>query len=318
MVDRLLQLLEACVEGNAWVVSAILDEGVDVDIADDDEVTALQVASANGHEHLVRLLIMKGAALDKANSSGWTPLLQAARHGHTAIVALLLQNQADINAITNLGANAMVLASRGAHLQTCQLLEDYGIDLSFPNGAVDGSTCEFTSVMVAALHGHDNIVRHLVDRSNDVNYRTPTLGVSSLMFAALNGHMTTAQILVERGADPNLTNVNGDTALEIAMVRQRREVQNYLDRKTTRKPRAGEPDYCPPIICSIFRQWKIIQWHLIRFRHLHLMYYNTSAFDTVHLMQYLHLIQCNSLHLIQYNTSEFDIANFHGSKLGKQ
>lgn len=239
MVDHVRQLLEACVDGNSWIVSAILDEGVDVDSSDDDEVTALQVASANGHEHLVHLLIMKGATIDKANSAGWTPLLQAARHGHSGIVALLLQNQADINAMTNLGVNAMLLAARGGHLQTCRLLEDCGIDQSFPNSTVDGSNCEFTTAMVASLHGHDNIVRHLLDRGNDVNYRTPTLGTSSLMFAAMNGHMTTAQILIERGADPNLSNINDDTALAIAVMSECREVQAYLDRKTSKKTRTG-------------------------------------------------------------------------------
>lgn len=219
-----------------------------MDSSDDDEVTALQVASANGHEHLVHLLIMKGATIDKANSAGWTPLLQAARHGHSHIVALLLQNQADINARTNLGVNAMLLAARGGHLQTCRLLEDCRIDQSFPNSAVDGSNCEFTTAMVAAFHGHDNIVRHLLDRGNDVNYRTPTLGTSSLMFAAMNGHMTTAQILIERGADPNLSNINDDTALAIAVMSECREVQAYLDRKTTKKTRTAYQDIRPSII----------------------------------------------------------------------
>lgn len=60
------------------------------------------------------------------------------------------------------------------------------------------------------------------------------------MFAALSGHMTTAQMLVERGADPNMTNINGHTALEIARLRGQREVQGYLDRKTTHRNNTGE------------------------------------------------------------------------------
>lgn len=106
-----------------------------------------------------------------------------------------------------------------------------------PGLASVGSTCcEFTPLMEAALHGHDSIVRYLLDRGLDVNYRMPSTGVSALMLAALNGHMTTAQILIEREANPDLTNVNGHTALEIATIRGKREVRGYLDRKTTNKP----------------------------------------------------------------------------------
>ena len=57
------------------------------------------------------------------------------------------------------------------------------------------------------------------------------------MIAALNGHMTTAQIIIEKGGDPNMTNVCGKTALEIATIRDKREVRGYLDRKTTNKPK---------------------------------------------------------------------------------
>ena len=240
-MDRLHQLFEACVQGNVNVVTAILDEGLDVDSADNDDVTALQIASANAHENLVRLLIMRGAALDKSNSYGWTPLLHAARHGHTAIVSLLLQNQADKNARTKLGANAMMLAARGGHILTCRLLNDEKIDTSLTGGvAACSSTCDFSAVMVASLHGHDAVVRYLLDQGDGVNYQSPLLGVDALMLASLNGHMTTAQILIERGADPNLTDINGHTPLEVAMLRGQRELQGYLDRKTTIKPKAGE------------------------------------------------------------------------------
>ena len=87
------------------------------------------------------------------------------------------------------------------------------------------------------------MVRHLLDRGYDVNYRTPSTGVNCLMLAALNGHMTTSQILVETGANPNNTNVNGHTPLEIASISGKREVKGYLDRKTSNKPRLGKYIY---------------------------------------------------------------------------
>ncbi|KAK2164054.1 hypothetical protein LSH36_69g01014 [Paralvinella palmiformis] len=240
-MDHTGHLLRACEEGNISIVTNVLDKGTDVNVTDVDDCTPLQVASANGQEHVVRLLLMRGAALDQANSFGWTPLLLAARHGHVSVVELLLQNQADLNAKTKLGANAITLAARGGHLQTCKLLIEAGVDLN-PSTGIGNSSCEFTPLMVAAHHGHDSVVRCLLDRGCDINHRTPSMGINALMLAALNGYMTTSQILVERGADPNLTNINDHTPLQVATAAGKDEVQGYLDRKTTNKKNVVQED----------------------------------------------------------------------------
>lgn len=121
-MDRMRDFLEACAQDNVAVVKSFLEQNLNVDWADEDDVTGLQMAAANGAISAVRELVIRGAALDKPNCAGWTPLLHAARHGHTAVVALLLQNQSDINACTDLGVNAMVLAAYGGHLATCRLV----------------------------------------------------------------------------------------------------------------------------------------------------------------------------------------------------
>ncbi|KAH9515488.1 Ankyrin repeat and SAM domain-containing protein 6 [Bulinus truncatus] len=243
-MERNRQLYSACEQGDIDCVQASLDKGSEVDcLLDDEENTALQVAAANGNEQVIRLLIKRGAGLDKANIFGWTPLLQAARYGHTNIVALLHQHQADINAKTRYGASAMTLAAKGGHVQTVKFLIESGLDM---NDVGDG--CEFTPLLVAAQHGHDAVLRVLLDRGCDVNFSTPSTGLTPLMTAALNGHMTTAQIIIERGGDPNTINVCDKTALEIATIRDKREVRGYLDRKTTNKPKMSLDDIKPDII----------------------------------------------------------------------
>ena len=200
--------------------------------------TYFQTAAANGHDHVVRLLLMRGAALNKANSYGWTPLMHASRNGHANVVATLLQQrQADINAVTGLGASALTFAARGGHIQVVRQLVEAGIELTSSGGA---NECDFTPLLAAALYGHDAVLRFLLDRGCDVNFRTSTSGLTPLMVAALNGHMKTAQILVERGADPNVTNADNRTALDIASMRMKREVAAYLERKTTNKPERGK------------------------------------------------------------------------------
>ena len=44
--DVVRQLLSACEEGNVSVVQGLLDQGVDVDVGDDNEVTPLQVGAS--------------------------------------------------------------------------------------------------------------------------------------------------------------------------------------------------------------------------------------------------------------------------------
>ena len=95
--------------------------------------------------------------------------------------------------------------------------------------------------MCAAQHGHDDVVRYLMDNRADVKYRAPSTGINALMLAALNGHMTTAQMLVERGADPDHTDINGNTPLSIAISNDKREVRGYLERKTRNTPKQRMP-----------------------------------------------------------------------------
>lgn len=247
VMERSRQLHCACEQGDTGCVQALLEQGCEVDcLLDDDENTPLQVAAANGNEQVVRLLIMRGAGLDKANLFGWTPLLQAARFGHNSIVGLLSQHQADVHARTRYGSNALSLAAKGGHLQTVKLLIELGLD---PSGFMAGGDgCEFLPTLAAAQCGHDAVLRVLLDRGCDVNFYTPSSGLTPLMIAALNGHMTTAQIIIEKGGDPNMVNVCGKTALEIASIRDKREVKGYLDRKTTNKPKTSPDDRKPDII----------------------------------------------------------------------
>ncbi|GFS05851.1 ankyrin repeat and SAM domain-containing protein 6 [Elysia marginata] len=246
-MERNRQLHCACEQGDTDCVQVLLEQGCEVDcLLDDEENTPLQVAAANGNEQVVRLLIMRGAGLDKANLFGWTPLLQAARYGHSSVVGLLSQHQADLHARTRYGSSALTLAAKGGHLQTVRLLIELGLD---PSGFMTGGDgCEFLPMLAAAQCGHDAVLRVLLDRGCDVNFYTPSSGLTPLMIAALNGHMTTAQIIIEKGGDPNMTNVCGKTALEVASVRDKREVKGYLDRKTTNKPKTSPDDRKPDII----------------------------------------------------------------------
>ncbi|RMX58040.1 hypothetical protein pdam_00013425 [Pocillopora damicornis] len=233
MDPQINRLLLSAEQGNLGVVSALLEKSIHVDSADDEGVNALHTASANGDEKVVRLLLSRGASLEARTIYGWTALMLAAYYGHYMVCWILIQNKSDLYARNELGSTALDCAVRSGHVQIAGLL----IEAGQVNGQVEGpQLCLDTPLMNAAQHGHEACLKLLLEKGANANCRQETTGWTALMLAALNGHMTAAEILVEFGANPNAVNDLDQTALEIAALRQKTEVQGYLDEITTKRP----------------------------------------------------------------------------------
>jgi len=228
------------------MVTALLDKGIHVDSTDEEGVNALHSAAANGNENVVRLLLSRGASLEARNIYGWTALMLASYYGHVMVCWILIQHKSDICAEGELGSTALDCAARSGHVQIVALLiEADGQQVRDPPTKL----CLETPLMNAAQHGHEAALKLLLEKGADVNYRDEITGWTPLMAAALNGHMTAAQILVEFGADTNVLNVIDQTALEIAVARQKTEVQGFLDERTSTRPQIkGQKSVRPSII----------------------------------------------------------------------
>ena len=252
---ELRQLFDACSQGNVEAVNSLLDGGFDVNAMDEEDTTALQLAAANGQEQVVRLLLVRGAAVDQANLTGWTPLLHAARNGHTAVTALLIQNHANVGVQTCYGAGVACLAARSGNLTTCRLLAGAGISFDAASGNICnvGSTLEIKipPLVVAALMGHDSVIKHLLS-SSDINYPVKPMGVTALMGAAVGGHVSTARLLVERGkADIDAVDINDKCALDYSITLGKQHVKEYLETKTTRCRHHSLKHVSPSIIAAV-------------------------------------------------------------------
>jgi len=94
--DR-VNMFECCMRGKTDEVRAYLESSVDVNEADEDGVTALQIAAAKGHRNIVELLLRSNASVDLKNSAGMSPFLHACREGHADIVTVLINHRANIN-----------------------------------------------------------------------------------------------------------------------------------------------------------------------------------------------------------------------------
>ncbi|CAH6776940.1 Anks6 [Phodopus roborovskii] len=241
---------------------------VPVDCSDEAGNSALQLAAAGGHEPLVRFLLRRGASVNSRNHYGWSALMQAARCGHASVAHLLLDHGADVNAQNRLGASVLTVASRGGHLGVVKLLLEAGaiVDHHNPSGespAMGGSRDELlgiTALMAAVQHGHEAVVRLLVEWGADPNHTARTVGWSPLMLAALLGKLSVAQQLVEKGANPDHLSVLEKTAFEVALDRKHRDLADYLDPLTTVRPKTDEEKSRP----DIFHALKMGNFQLVK------------------------------------------------------
>uniref|UniRef100_A0A8C1MQ47 Ankyrin repeat and sterile alpha motif domain containing 6 n=1 Tax=Cyprinus carpio TaxID=7962 RepID=A0A8C1MQ47_CYPCA len=166
-----------------------------------------------------------------------------------------------------MGASVLTMAVRGGHTHVAKLLLENGafVDdfdhLAVAEGNASGNNnvhgdngktfLEITPLLAAAQHGHEAVVRLLLEWGADVNFCQKSTGWSALMLAAAGGTVSVTQQLVERGADADHLNVLGKTAFEVALQLQHKEVKNYLDSITTVRPQPDDEKKRPDVFHAL-------------------------------------------------------------------
>ncbi len=89
MSRKVKKIFRAAESGNTEEVQKLLDEGVDVDIRNDNRSTLLHLAARNGHAKTVELLLNKGAKVNAKDNDGNTPRLLAAMQARKEVEELL-------------------------------------------------------------------------------------------------------------------------------------------------------------------------------------------------------------------------------------
>lgn len=180
-------------------VRALLNEGVAVEAAQVDGMTALHWAAYHDDGEMVELLLGAGADVGAANRYGVTPLSLACTNGSGEMVELLLKAGADPNAALPGGETPLMTAARTGRLGPVKALLARG-------AAVDAAEAYRgqTALMWAAGEGHAEVVRTLIGAGADFRTRLGS-GFTPLLFAAREGRLGVVQALLEAGADPNDT-----------------------------------------------------------------------------------------------------------------
>lgn len=139
------------------------------------------------------------------------PLGCAAIIGNLDIVKLLIESGANIEGCNNYEDTALLLAASEGHKHIVDWLIKKGAN---HNALGDG---EVNALYFAADNGHIDIVRELLKLKSDINLSHPENWDSPLINAVRGGNFDMSKLLLEYGADLEKKDMQGDTALIIAM-----------------------------------------------------------------------------------------------------
>jgi ankyrin repeat protein len=231
-------LVEAINNRDAKALRLLLDRHVDVNAREADGTTPLHRAARVDDIDAIRMLIKAGASVNASNRYGVTPLMLAATNGSAAAVAALLEADADANAGLPEGETVLMTAARTGSQEVVASLVAHGADVNARE-----SWLGETALMWAAAENHAGAVRVLAAHGADLNRHSdpttyqrrtggqtilPRGGFTPLMYAARQNAIDAAKALAVAGADLDQVDVDGTSALVIAIINAHYDVAAAL------------------------------------------------------------------------------------------
>ena len=159
----------------------------------------------NHFKYLVFLVVFSWVFVAQAGS--YEDFFAAIRKDDAAAVTQLLQRGFDPNTPAPDGQDGLYLALRDGSLKAANALIDW------PKTKVETRNAQDESpLMMAALKGHLDVVKKLIERDADINKP----GGAPLHYAATGGHLAVMELLLEQHAFIDAESPNGTTPLMMA------------------------------------------------------------------------------------------------------
>lgn len=204
--EKLTPLTWAAQEGRSSIVRLLLLQGVDIDEADRQRMTALCRALANCHEETAMLLISSGANVNLSIAYMQAPLHYACEQGLDNAASLLLDKGAEIDVVDAFSRPPLSHACQGGHLRTLKLLIKRGAKIN-----VSGAVASIP-LLTALEAGHLEVAQFLINNGADINAKNH-YGESPLSHASKKGYERLVRLLLDSGADVDVRDLAGSTPL---------------------------------------------------------------------------------------------------------
>jgi ankyrin repeat protein len=237
VVRKVTPLIAAAKQGHADIVTALLQAGADVQARDGTGLNSLDWATRCNHVEITGLLTQGGA---RAEHTPEEQLLAAAERGDADAVARLITAGAPLETrdrrTSCANSTPLLLAAAGGHSEVVRVLLDVGADLAatdhpsgeaqpglrlaYLHGGFDsvlkvGYQLGRSPLSVAAVGGHDAVVRMLIEAGAAVNAKDE-IGFTALLLAARAGHHETLQVLLDAHAEVDVRAPDRATACMMA------------------------------------------------------------------------------------------------------
>ena len=278
-------LADAAMEGDIERVRTLITDGVDLNVAQGDGMTALHWAAFRDDLEVADLLLAADADVTVTTRVGaLTPLWLAATNGSAEMVDRLATTEADVNVVTATGATALMAAATAGSADAIDVLVERGafvnsretangqtavmfaawenrptaITALVRHGAHVGLTSFVVSMIESRLDEYGNPIpprRRRVPGGNSVMG-----GMTALLFAARDGHLDAVRALVDVGADVDqVSGGDGSSPLVIAIANGHYTVAQFLlDRGAD--PNLVNIDGLGPLYATVNIRFAPVSW----------------------------------------------------------
>jgi len=230
-------LADAVMNQDAQAITALLQQGTDVNEGQGDGSTALHYAVYQNDLALAARLLAAGADAEAMTRLGATPLYLAAVNGDADMLTVLLTGGADANtAVLSNNETPLMFAARSGSVAAVNVLLEAGAHIDARDDYRGA-----TALLFAAEQNHTGVIKLLIEHGTDINARTktvinegrrgpsaPTGGLTALMLAAREGGLETVQVLISANALVNKQSAEGHTALLAAIQNAQVEIAKAL------------------------------------------------------------------------------------------
>lgn len=220
----------AALNGNTGIVTMLLKAGARADTADTEGETPLHHAAREGHLASVDALLTARIGRDARDKQGRTPLFDAASNGYGDVARRLLETGAAPDAADDTGRTPLMWSVLWDDPTSVAALLDRGARIDRRAGEFDS---EVTALILAAWTGKENIVKLLLARGADPDV-TDVNGETALHWAASVNRVAVLRLLLDGRADPGIRNRSGQTALDVARYEERPDAVKLLETRSRR------------------------------------------------------------------------------------